>query len=536
MLRLKQRIGAWVDRLALGGREPPGRAGAESRLPGALRDLLATHETRRPYTGVERRRPGRRTGGALPRGSEPRTLFGEILDWMMVPLLLLWPMSVLITFFAARTIADAPFDRALRENVLALAREVRFIDNEPVVVLGSDGRAVLGDDEDDPRWFQFVAADDTVLLGETTLPAPPLYDFSEPSMVHLRSTTFRDEDVRIAYLYVVPTATSGVGPPVLVQLAEPQAKRARLANEIIKGVIMPQFLILPLALALVWFGLSRGLGPIKSLQRGIHDRRPDDLSPIDHSEVPQELTPLVDAFNELLERLAQSVTVQKRFIADAAHQMKTPLAGLRTQAELALRQDDEVELRRSLLQLARGSQRAAHLVNQLLSMARAENLGEHPAFERLDLRTVARDAAGEWVGQAVREGIDFGVEFGQRPAWILGHSFALREMISNLIDNALRYTPGGGHVTVRVGSSEMEVTIEFEDDGPGIAAEERERVFERFYRVLGSRADGSGLGLAIVKEIAQLHGATIELMDTNPGADRPGTRMRIRFPAMAGPF
>jgi two-component system sensor histidine kinase TctE len=343
--------------------------------------------------------------------------------------------------------------------------------------------------------------------------------------------------VRIGYLYVDVIEGDEI-PPVLVQVAETLDRRTRLANEIIKGVIFPQFMILPVAVLLVWFGLSRGLAPLQALQRRIRGRSPDDLSPIDPRGAPEEIAPLVDAFNELLDRLGASVNAQKRFIADAAHQLKTPLAGLRTQSELALRERDATELRRSLEQIARGSQRAAHLVSQLLSLARTENLRETATLEPLDLEPLMRDVVTEWVPVALERGIDLGFESVDEPGDarariagppLLGHPLLLRELAKNLLDNALRYTPRGGTVTARVVSGTSDVRLEVEDSGPGIPEAERELVFERFYRVLGTGVDGSGLGLPIVREIVELHGATVRVEPAHPESKPTGARFTVAF-------
>jgi two-component system sensor histidine kinase TctE len=228
--------------------------------------------------------------------------------------------------------------------------------------------------------------------------------------------------------------------------------------------------------------------------------------------------------------------MQKRFIADAAHQMKTPLAGMRMQSELALRQIDAGEIHRSLEQLAKSSESATRLVNQLLALARAENQPHAGlAFEQVDLATLARDTVQEWVQASFAQRIDLGFEPPDEPVRIAGHPLMLREMLSNLIDNALRYTPAGGSVTVRVRRDGADALLEVEDTGPGIAPAERGHVFERFYRILGSPAPGSGLGLAIVREIAQQHGAEIDIFN-NPRSHSkklPGSLFRLTFPPPA---
>ncbi len=509
---------------------------APERLPAILADLIATRDSSQPEdepaTHPERRRRRRRRR-TRPFAGEQRSLFGEVLDWMFAPLLLVWPLSVAVTFVVARSLADAPFDRALTDRVRVLAEQVQQQLRQPsaaaALVLPSAARAMLRADDGDMIVYQVMGADNELLLGDRGLPAPALYDFPAPGVIKLRDGEYHGVDVRVGYEYVerrdAPDAT-----PVLVQVAETQEKRTRLANEIIKGVIFPQFLILPLAVGLVWFGLSRGLAPLKSMQQRIHDRDPEDLSPIDPAGAPAEISPLVDAFNELLERLGQSMGAQRRLIADAAHQMKTPLAGLRTHAELALRETDPAEVRRSLEQLVRGSERAAHLIKQLLSLARMENLRDRAELHAMDLNPLARSVVTEWADVALSRDIDFGFETDDVPAPIVGHPVLLRELFANLIDNALRYTPSGGTVTARVRSDREHVVFEVEDDGPGIPEAERELVFERFYRVLGTQADGSGLGLAIVREIAREHDARVTLVDASPGRTPPGTRAIVEFP------
>jgi two-component system sensor histidine kinase TctE len=460
---------------------------------------------------------------------------------MFAPLLLLWPLSVALTFLVARSLADAPFDRALDERTEALSQQVRVASERITVTLPRTVKDFLGAVEEDVLVYQVIGPRGQLLAGEPDLPPPGLYDFPEPGRVVLRTATYRGEQVRIGYLYVEVLDGDDTA-RVLVQVAESLDRRDRLANEIIKGVILPQTMILPVALTLVWFGLSRGLAPLKTLRRRIRARDPDDLSPIDPRAAPEEIAPLVDAFNEMLERLSQNVNSQKRFIADAAHQMKTPLAGLRTQTELALSERDPDELHRNLEQIARGSQRAAHLISQLLSLARMENLRDAAPLERTDLQSLARDVVSDWVPAALERGLDLGFEtIGTAPASgpcdmqapIAGHAILLREMLNNLLDNALRYTPRGGDVTARVIVDEGQVHLEVEDTGPGIAEGERELVFERFYRVLGTGVDGSGLGLPIVREIADQHGAMILVEPARPGQVPPGSRFTVTF-ASAG--
>jgi len=463
-----------------------------------------------------------------------RSLFGEILDWMLVPLFLLWPISVAITYVVAQSIAVAPYDRGLANNVLALAQQIKDVNGRARLQLPVSAREMLRADETDSVFYLVLGSRGEYLGGDRELPLPSL-ERPLPGIVQYRDDVMRGFAVRVAYTWVALPTSPGAQ-PALVQVAETLEKRSQLANEIIKGVILPQFVVLPLAVVLVWFGLSRGIAPLGKLQERLRARRPDDLSAIDEREVPQEIAPLVRAMNELLQRLSANVAAQKRFVADAAHQMKTPLAGIRTQAELALRNASPEDMEASLRHLISGAERATRLVNQLLALARAEDTGSQvDTSVRVDLQAIASEQTQNWVHEAMERRIDLGLEGPEAPVEVVGNALLLAELINNLIDNALRYTPGGGTVTVRVTQDDHGATLDVEDSGPGIPAEERELVFDRFYRILGSNAEGSGLGLAIVREIAQRHGATLSVSDNPQSATpgMPGTRISVRFPPAA---
>lgn len=460
----------------------------------------------------------------------PRSLFGEILDWMLAPLLLLWPMSIAVTYLVAKSIANGPFDRALEASAIVLSQQVREVNGRVTLQLPLSAREILRADETDNIYYQVVGKRGEYVAGDHDLPLPSEEDQGHPGLVSLRDDRVAGNDVRVAYTYVDLKNVGGTQ-PVLVQVAETLDKRARLANEIIKGVILPQFVILPLAVVLVWFGLTRGLAPLTAIQQRIRARNPGDTSPIDERAAPQEITPLVASFNEMLARLDQSVQTQKRFIADAAHQMKTPLAGLRMQAELAQREQSPEELRRSLAQIAGSSERTAHLVTQLLSLARMENLAGAGSMAALDLTALARDVVKDWLPRAWARQIDLGLDASDHPVMVQGNRLMLTEMLNNLIDNAIRYTPPHGHATVRVSADAFEpfAYLDVEDTGPGIAPADRERVMERFYRVLGTNTEGSGLGLAIVREIVQQHGGEVGIDDHVYQLEPrlAGTRFRI---------
>jgi two-component system, OmpR family, sensor histidine kinase TctE len=322
----------------------------------------------------------------------------------------------------------------------------------------------------------------------------------------------------------------------LVQVAETREKRSVLATEIIKGVMLPQFVILPLAVLLVWLALARGIKPLGQLEDRIRKRKPDDLSPLDARAVPLEVAPLVQSVNDLLTRLKESIAAQKRFLADAAHQLKTPLAGLRMQADLAQREGaDAAELKQSLQQIGRASVRATHTVNQLLALARAEGGGTQLTRQSCDLARIAMQAVQDALPHALEKRIDLGYDGaapGDAGITVQGNPTLLLEMVRNLIDNAIQYGAGssGGVVTARVALDALgQPTVQVEDNGPGITLPERALVFQPFYRTLGTGVDGTGLGLAIVQEIATVHNATVSLEDTIPGHIPPGVRFTVRF-------
>jgi two-component system sensor histidine kinase TctE len=500
------------------------------------------------------------------RSVEQRSLFGEILDWMLAPLLLLWPMSLGLTWLVAQGIANRPYDRELAEAVLALARQASVQVTEADGPATPDLRSALEntaltllrtEDDADNVFFQVLGARGQLLAGDARLALPVDINAQDAEAVatDANGVRFRDDDigdepVRVAWLALPGGGGEG---DALVQVAETLGKRSRLATEIIKGVLLPQFVILPVAVLLVWLALSRGIRPLADVQQRIRRRDSTDLSPIETAGVPDEVAPLVGSINDLLQRLDQTIAAQRHFLADAAHQLKTPLAGLRMQAELAARdiaagRSDAATMTHSLEQIAVSTQRAAHMVNQLLAMARADAasgqvLQHRPVLLPALVRSVLRD----FVTKAMERRIDLGYEGPDddaSPAGLIlqGEPILLGELVRNLVDNALQYTPAGGTVTARVVPDPFGqvVVLQVEDTGPGIPPAERDAVFRPFYRALGTQVDGSGLGLAIVHEIAQRHGATVMLADARPrhagpGAPPPGALFTVRFPLAPAP-
>jgi two-component system sensor histidine kinase TctE len=294
---------------------------------------------------------------------------------------------------------------------------------------------------------------------------------------------------------------------------------------------------------LVWLALVRGIKPLSQLEERIRARKPDDLSPLDDKAVPLEVAPLVSSVNDLLTRLKDSIATQKRFLADAAHQLKTPLAGLRMQADLAQREGANAEeLKQSLKQIGRSSMRATHTVNQLLALARAESSGKTLPRTPCDLGQLTREVVQDLLPRALDRRVDLGYEGAERGtdgATVVGNPTLLKELIRNLLDNAINYTPSSDAqpavVTARVLADPIGhvAVLQVEDSGPGIPEGERELVFQPFYRSLDTNVDGSGLGLPIVLEIARQHGADVRIEDAHPGQVPPGTRVLVRFTGTA---
>lgn len=473
---------------------------------------------------------------------EQRSLFGEILDWMLTPLLLLWPVSLALTWLVAQSLANKPFDRALEYNVHALAQLImEEPDGRIQFNLPQPASEILRADESDMVFFQVLDPEGELLGGERDFPLPHPADDMAPGDVVLRDDELRGIDIRVAAMWVrLPLSSKNT--MALVQVAETREKRSVLAAEIIKGVMLPQFVILPLAVLLVWLALARGIKPLNRLEERIRARRPEDLSPLNHRGVPMEVVPLVDAVNDLLRRLNESLATQKRFLADAAHQLKTPLAGLRMQAELAQREGMSTgELKRSLEQIARSSMRATHTVNQLLSLARAEGAGTGLQRAPCDLAQLVIEVMQDLWPLAMQRHVDMGYE-GAQPSdagvQLQGNVTLLKEMVRNLLSNAINYSPSSVQkpavVTARVLPDALAhvVVLQVEDTGPGVPKEERDLVFQPFYRALGSEADGSGLGLPIVQEIARQHGAEVLLEDAQPQRKPPGALFTVRFRAV----
>lgn len=457
-----------------------------------------------------------------------RTLRSRLLLWVSAPLLALWVMSTVIDHDVASGFVNLNYDRALLDTALDLGRNVRESNNQLYLDLPQPVIEMLISGEQGRFYYRANGPSGEYITGDPDLPDPP--DDVKEDRVTYYNAVYRNEPIRAVALRVPVRPGSGKG-AIMIQVAEKATLRTDSARQIILRMMVPQAVLVILAALAVWFGVGFGLRALTSVRTEIESRSHVDLSPISESNKPYEVRPLVRAMNDLLSRLSAALAAQQRFIADAAHQLRTPVAALKTQTELAVRQVGQGEAQATLQQLHTAADHAARLVSQLLTLARAEP-GSHRSVmrERLSLDALARETAGDWVPRALNRGIDLGFDDSSSAAEISADPFLVRELLNNLIDNAINYTPSGGRITVRVLQNEGRPTLEVEDDGCGIPEEERERVFERFYRNAGSTPEGCGLGLAIVREIAQGHGATASI---HSGAGDRGTRMVITFPPLS---
>lgn len=448
--------------------------------------------------------------------------------WMFGPLFLLWTIGLVITYFIAQNIANAPYDRTLADHLRMLKQEIQQQKIVEGVQLSTSAITILQGDPTHLIHWEIQDANANSIGGNASIPLPDNWSY-ENGIIRFRNETLNGQSVRVAYIWGGQDLNN-LG--FLTVVAQSNEMRATLQQEILTGMLTPQLIVLPLAALLAGLGLTQGLEPLNLLQERIRARRTNDMSPISDDLAPAEIVPLVAAMNSLLTRLASANETQRRFVANAAHQLKTPLAGMRTQAELALRERSPEKMNASLEQLVRGSERATRLVNQLLALARAESADEsiRPLSNVVELNDMAEQATLAWVEAALSKNIDLGFERALTPMHVAGNRLMLTELLSNLIDNALLYSPAQGWVTVRVGGDALSAYLEVEDAGPGIEPADQERVFDRFFRALGTSVDGSGLGLSIVKEIAEQHHAGVNFMPTGSRKGIPGgTCLRITF-------
>ncbi|MFB0935322.1 MAG: sensor histidine kinase [Propionivibrio sp.] len=464
---------------------------------------------------------------------QPYSLRRRIAWRLLPPLVLLLAVNAAWSLKGARDAANRAYDHVLSASLRNIAGSVHATGGKisadiPYAALD------ISDEEIQGRiYYAIVSPDGTLLTGYDDLRYPfPLVLSETPRMVDMQ---YRQQTVRLGMLskrLYDPELTGG--DTVTVLFAETTEARNRLAFDLFMEAVRPQLLLIGVGLVLVLIVLNYTFRPLLDLRDSIRQRAEEDLTPVSQANVPNELHPLIDAINFHMARLGRMLQARRRFLADAAHQIRTPLTVLSTQAEYGQRLNDPEEMRHTFAGLLDCIRSTRRMANQMLSMARAEpanGLLRNPAI--LDFCELSREVAGELANVALRKHIDLAFESPDAPVFISGDATLLHEMVANLVDNALRYTPEGGHVTLSIREDAKEVTLCVVDDGPGIPVSERDKVFQRFYRILGQGStEGSGLGLAIVREICLAHRGKIEL---STGPDNHGLKVEVSFPAARRP-
>jgi two-component system, OmpR family, sensor histidine kinase TctE len=437
-------------------------------------------------------------------------------------------LSVISGYELAIRPAMLAYDQALADAAVAIAAHLDVVDGRPRIALTPQSVAIIRVDRFDEIFFSVSGPRGESLAGDEGLPTPPP---GEDTIAYF-DTAFRGKPLRVAAYRRLTDAGN-----VTIAVGETMVKRHRAARNALLALLVPNLTLILASLVLVYGGVRMGLAPLSRVRDEIEHRSAEDLRPLDLAPAPGEIRPLVQALNRLLERMRESAEAQQRFLANAAHQLRTPLAGLQAQLEVLALDPAAAAVAARLERLREATRRASHLAHQLLALARAESLPvTMQSRQALDLADIAADTGAASVAGAEAKGLELDFELDAAP--VDGVGWLLKEMVVNLIDNGIRYTPGPGRVTVRTGVAPDDgpvaraAYVAIEDTGPGIAEAERNNVLERFYRIKGSEGTGSGLGLAIVGEIANLHGAALAI---GSGAGGRGTVVTVRFPLRGAP-
>ena len=463
-----------------------------------------------------------------------RSLHRQLFTWLLLPQVVLWMAAAFFTYNLAARYANEAIDASLLQASRALARQIKPTASGLYIDFPRSAQDILESDPSDRVIYSVSSPPGQFILGNPSLVAPPdlrpvlgepvFFDdiFNEPGRTDAPAIS---ERVRVVALLLTLGDEGARTGTMLVQVARSRANREELARRILLDTALPLSALMALMTVIVWGGIRAGLKPLALLRGQVEGRAANDLAPIEVDAAPPEVRSLARAMNTLLAEVHHNVVAQKRFISDAAHQLRTPLAGLKSQTELALGEATDPALRARLQRVHESATRSAHLVNQLLTLARAE---PESAVRQdrlpIDLQRMAAEVTAELVPRALQAGVDLG--FDEPPldaakgppaaaANVLGIDLLLREALVNLIDNAIRYAGRGATVTVRVVSHGSAVRLEVEDNGPGLPEGQRERVFERFVRA-SNDGHGCGLGLAIVREIVERHAGQVSLQPVLP--------------------
>ena len=442
----------------------------------------------------------------------------QLILWLAIPLMLLALCGALVHYFNSVAPGVISSDRRLKEAANALMAHV-LIQNGQVTLDtggGADGQPPLPA----PDSIKFALRDSQghLLAGDAQLPVVPM-NASNPQLLAMAQIDHRS----LRTLTTRFDTRTGV---IIITVADVRAINEPAARYGLMSTLLWDFVQLDITLVLVWIGIQLGLRPVKRLRNEIAERSPLDLRPIMESSVPREIAPVVVTLNRLFTMLRTAVQSQQQFIANTAHQLRTPLTGMQAQLDILIGEPAAQPIKTRLLTLQESVRRLAHSSNQLLSLARADPAANIATKNQpVVLSAIVGEVVAKFFDRALQANLDLGIEV--EPVSVVADPSLLDDLLSNLVDNALKYTPPGGRVTVRAGKRNGAPYLAVEDTGPGIAETERQRVRQRFYRLPNSPGHGSGLGLAIVDEIAQLYGAT---MTIGPGANGQGTQILLQFP------
>ncbi len=458
------------------------------------------------------------------RARLPRSLRVRLLLWLLVPLGALAVVNLLLAYREAQHTATRVQERLLLGSARIIAQQIQYEDGVLEVAIPPAALELFQSADQDRVYYRIASAKGVLLSGYAELPPPPSALRPEESLFF--SAQVRDQSVRVV-AYAQPIFGSPTEGPVVIQVAQTYQAHHRMVQEIWTTSLRQESWMLVLATVIVGLSLRWGLKELVQLQRKVQERTPGSLDHLDPGPVPQELQPLVEAINGYVKRLDDQMAVRSRFIANSAHQLRTPFAILQTQVNFGLRSPDPAHKDEALRAIFQEVRHGTRLVNQLLSLSAAEARA-HQTMMTLDLGTQVQRVLEEQAALAQAKNIDLGLDLRTGQTEVLATSSMLHELISNLVDNALRYTPADGVVTLKLDRVGATLLLQVEDSGPGIPAADRTRVFERFCRLQTDGSTGSGLGLAIVQEIASALGAEVRLADPETG---PGLVVTVAFPA-----
>ena len=467
--------------------------------------------------------------GASRSGRSAASLRRRLLSWILLPLAGLIGINAWVGYGNAVQAANEAYDRSLYLAARTLAEELVWQDGQVQLDVMKAAGYLFENHTGSRLFYKVTTPGGQWLAGVAALPDAPVRDQSAVkyfALVQFDDGMYQNTPVRLAQLTHVMEDAGLSDPLVKITVAETMEARQQLIQHILWETLSSQGLLLLAAALLVVGGVQRGIRPLEAFRQQLAHKADDDFSPIQPPDLPRELRPLIDTLNSYLERLGRLIDIRKRFLDNAAHQLRTPLTALKTQLALAQR-NAEPEQAQALMSAARQTtDDAVRLTEQLLAMTRVEHAREMHSPHTVDLVALARQVTQEHLVRAHQLGDDLGLEAQVPRCEVQGVDLLLHEALSNLIDNAIHHGPKGTHITVRVGPGWLEV----QDDGPGIAPQHQAHVFERFYRAAPSGVTGSGLGLAIVKEIASQHGAEVKV--GSPVQDGRGTVVRIHWPAV----